>query len=67
VEVAMKIEMEALKKRFYVDSKVKNVKFFPGSDREAAPEDFAREINKFFADVENGDHSFDLSTKLDGA
>ena len=63
----MQIEQEALKKRLYVDSKVKNVKFFPGSDREAAPEDFAREINKFFAEIENGETPIDLSTQLDGA
>lgn len=63
----MQIELELLKKRLYVDSKVKNVKFFPGSDREASPEDFAREINKFFADAENGEHELDLDKQLDGA
>ena len=56
----MNIELEALKRRLYVDSRVKNVKFFPGFDREASPEDFAREMNKFFADAENGDHSLDI-------
>jgi hypothetical protein len=40
--MTMDIELEALKKRLYVDNKVKNVKFFPGFDREASPEDFAR-------------------------
>lgn len=62
----MQIELELLKKRLYVDSKVKNVKFFPGTDRDAAPEDFAREINKFFADATNGDHPLDLANDLDG-
>jgi hypothetical protein len=63
----MQIELEALKRRLYVDSKVKNVKFFPGSDREAGPEDFAREINKFFAEAGNGEHAVDLSAQLDEA
>jgi len=61
----MSIELEALKRRLYVDSHVKNIKFFPGS-WEASPEDFAREINKFFADVDNGDHPLDLA-ELDAA
>ncbi len=43
-------ELEALKKRLFVDNKVKNIKFFPGSNGDAGPEDMAREINKFFAD-----------------
>jgi hypothetical protein len=45
-------ELEALKKRLYIDSAVKNIKFFPGSNRDASPEDFAREINKFFGEAE---------------
>jgi hypothetical protein len=65
--MTMDIELEALKKRLYVDNKVKNVKFFPGFDREASPEDFAREINKFFADAENGDHFLDIEAELDAA
>jgi hypothetical protein len=48
----MQIELEALKKRLYVDNKVKNVKFYPGESTDAGPEDIAREINKFFADPE---------------
>jgi len=47
---AMKIEQEALKRRLFVDNQVKNVKFFPGYNADAAPEDIAREMNKFFAD-----------------
>lgn len=46
----MQIELEALKKRLFDDNKVKNVKFFPGSNADATPEDIAREMNKFFAD-----------------
>lgn len=61
----MAIELDALKKRLYVDSAVKNVKFFPGSNRDAAPEDFAREINKFFGEAENGDGSLNIETDLD--
>jgi hypothetical protein len=67
LEIEMNIELENLKRRLYVDSRVKNVKFFPGSDREASPEDFAREMNKFFADAENGDHSLDIEAELDAA
>ena len=63
----MHIELEALKKRLYIDNKVKNIKFFPGSNRDASPEDFAREINKFFADAENGDRTLDIDAELDGA
>jgi hypothetical protein len=48
--MAMQIELEALKKRLFDDNKVRNVKFFPGSNADAAPEDMARETNKFFAD-----------------
>lgn len=61
----MQIELELLKKRLYVDSKAKNIKFFPGSDREASPEDFAREINKFFAAAENVQHDTEVSKRLD--
>jgi hypothetical protein len=63
----MQIELEALKRRLYVDSRVKNVKFFPGSERDASPEDFAREINKFFADAENEKGDLDIARELDGA
>jgi hypothetical protein len=62
----MNVELEALKRRLYIDNHVKNVKFFPGSDRDASPEDFAREINKFFADAENGDHPLNIA-ELDAA
>lgn len=62
----MNVELEALKKRLYVDSNVANVKFFPGSNRDASPEDFAREINKFFADAENGESVLDVDQDLDG-
>jgi hypothetical protein len=51
----MAVELEALKKRLYGDNAVKNVKFFPGFNRDASPEDFAREINKFFGEAEGGD------------
>lgn len=49
VEVIMQLELEALKKRLYVDNQVKNIKFFPGSNADSSPEDMARELNKFFA------------------
>jgi len=48
--MAMQIELEALKKRLFDDNQVRNVKFFPGSNADATPEDMAREMNKFFAD-----------------
>lgn len=59
-------ELEALKKRLFVDNSVKNIKFFPGSNADAAPEDFAREINKFFAEAEDTPQRFDVDTDLDG-
>lgn len=46
----MQVELELLKRRLYRDNQVKNIKFFPGTSRDASPEDIAREINKFFAD-----------------
>lgn len=46
----MRSELDALKKRLYVDNKVKNIKFFPGELADAQSEDMAREINTFFAD-----------------
>lgn len=49
----MQIELEALKRRLFDDNKVKNIKFFPGSDADSSGEDMAREINKFFAEAAN--------------
>lgn len=46
----MRIELEALKKRLFDDNKIKNVKFYPGSNADSGPEEMAREMNKFFAD-----------------
>lgn len=70
--MAMHINLEALKKRLYKDNSVKNIKFFPGSESDATPEDYAREINKYFADAESGpvdgenggglDHEADLDS-----
>ena len=48
----MEIELQALKKRLFHDNQVRNVKFFPGSNADAGPEDMAREMNKFFAEAE---------------
>ena len=61
----MKVELEALEKRLYIDNHVKNVKFFPGSERDATPEDFAREMNKFFVEAENLEDDADGSIDLD--
>lgn len=61
----MNVELEALKKKLYVDNRVKNVKFFPGSERDASPEDFAREMNKFFVEAENVEGDADASIDLD--
>ena len=49
----MQSELEALKKRLFGDNRVKNVKFYPGSNADASPEDIAREMNKYFADPNN--------------
>lgn len=61
----MRIELDALKKRLFEDASVKNVKFFPGPNSEASPEELAREINKFFGDAENGAKTFDLEKDVD--
>ena len=61
----MQIELEALKRRLFKDNSVKNIKFFPGSDNDASPEDYAREINKYFADAEGGPADLDLDNDLD--
>lgn len=47
------METEALKKRLFVDNSVRNIKFFPGTNQDATPEDIARAVNKFFAEAEN--------------
>ena len=59
-------ELEALKKRLFEDNAVKNIKFFPGNNADASPEDFAREINKFFAEAEDGPQTFSLEQDVDG-
>jgi hypothetical protein len=61
----MPIELEALKRRLYVDGSVKNIKFFPGLNSDASPEDFAREINKFFGEAETRDDSLNIEKDLD--
>jgi len=61
----MQNELDALKKRLFIDSSVKNIKFFPGTNSDASPVDFAREINKFFAEAENGEQNINLSEELD--
>jgi hypothetical protein len=53
----MQIELEVLKRRLFSDNRVQNVKFFPGSNADASPEDIAREMNRFFADP--AEHSVD--------
>lgn len=61
----MTVELDALKKRLFKDNSVKNVKFFPGHNHDATPEDFAREINKYYAESENGTEPLDLEKNLD--
>lgn len=65
MEMNMNIELNSLKKRLFKDNSVKNIKFFPGTNSDASPEDFAREINKFFAVAENGPHDLNLEQELD--
>jgi hypothetical protein len=65
MEVIMQIELSALKKRLFRDSSVENIKFFPGNNSDASPEDYAREINKYFAVAEDGPHDLDLEQELD--
>ncbi|WP_109260657.1 hypothetical protein [Hyphobacterium indicum] len=62
----MQIDTQLLKKRLFTDSNVENIKFFPGANRDATPEDFASEINKYFADAETHQECLDPDTDLDG-
>ena len=55
----MHIELARIKKRLYLDNKVRNVKFFPGSDRDFSPQDFAREMNKYFVEAEETENAGD--------
>ena len=61
----MRVELDALKKRLFKDNAVKNVKLFPGSNRDATSEDFARGVNMYFAEAENGTQDIDLEQELD--
>lgn len=62
----MNVELNALKKRLFTDNSVKNIKFFPGTSSDASPEDFAREINKFFAEAEaDGAQTIDVEHEID--
>ena len=60
MEVEMQMELNALKKRLFKDSSAKNIKFYPGTNSDASPEDMAREINKYFAAAENGSDAMEL-------
>lgn len=59
------VELNALKKRLFQDNSVKNIKFFPGTDHDASPEDIARDINKYFAEAEGDGNSMDLDVHDD--
>lgn len=61
----MNVELNALKRRLFEDNSVKNIKFFPGTNNDATPEDYARDINSFFANAENGPQDVDLDNELD--
>ena len=61
----MNVELNSLKKRLFKDNSVKNIKFFPGTDNDASPEDIARDINKFFAESENGVENINVTEELD--
>ncbi len=66
MEMIMGVELNALRKRLFTDNSVKNIKFFPGTNSDASPEDFAREINKFFAEAEDGGaQTIDVEHEID--
>ena len=48
----MQSEIDTIKQRLYIDNRVQNFKPFAGSNADASSEDMAREINGFFASVE---------------
>ena len=58
-------ESHALMKRLFEDNSVKNIKFFPGTDADSTPEDFARGINMFFAEAEVDPHTFSVEQDVD--
>lgn len=51
-------QLESAKRRLFdaESLNVENVKLFPGSSREATPEQMAEEINKALAQIEAGDY-----------
>jgi hypothetical protein len=54
----MKTQIEMAKLRLFTEAGMNaaNVKLFPGSKREATPEQMAEEVNKAVAQIENGDY-----------
>ena len=62
----MQTELEKLKARLFQNGAIRNVKFFPGANRDRGPEDWARQLNAFFASAEvDGLKLVDLQKELD--
>ena len=62
----MRSELDKLKDRLYGEAPVGNLKFFPGSSRDAGPEDWARELNDSFITAEtDGLKSINIEAEID--
>jgi hypothetical protein len=57
MEIKMKTQLELAKHRLFDPDALNaaNIKLFPGSSRDATPEQFAEQINKALAQIEAGD------------
>lgn len=53
-------EIDRLKKTLFVDNKVGDVKFFPGTKRDVTEEDFSREMNAFLASLASNSESVEV-------
>lgn len=53
----MASQLEEAKRRLFEKGELeaKNIKFFPGTNREATPEQFAEQVNRALVQIEAGD------------
>lgn len=61
----MRSQLEFAKSRLFSDGGLitKNIKFYPGTDKDATPEEISEEINKAISKIEAGD--FDSTDNFD--
>jgi len=58
-------EVEILKNTLFVQNKVGDIKFYPGTDRDVTEEDFAREMNAFLASLASGSEEVEPLDSVD--